>query len=87
MYPLYAKPGDRLKQSLWYALPGIARGRPRHFFREFWALRDISFKVKRGQAPGIIGRNGSGKSILLQFLPDFWLLFSGGAILTKKPGD
>lgn len=68
MYPLYAQPSDRLKQSLWYALPRFLRGQPRQFYREFWALREINFEVKRGETVGIIGRNGSGKSTLLQII-------------------
>lgn len=59
-YQIYEQPIDRLKQMLW-------RGR-RCFYREFWALRDISFEVGRGETVGIIGRNGSGKSTLLQII-------------------
>src|SRR5215469_889204 len=36
--------------------------------REFWALHDISFEVKRGEAFGIIGHNGAGKSTILKIL-------------------
>ena len=59
-YQIYDRPQDRLKQTLF-------RGR-RQFYREFWALRDISLEVKKGETVGIIGRNGSGKSTLLQLV-------------------
>lgn len=59
-YHIYDRPKDRLMQML-------CRGR-RQFFREFWALNDVSFSVKRGETVGIIGRNGSGKSTLLQMI-------------------
>jgi lipopolysaccharide transport system ATP-binding protein len=59
-YQIYDKPSDRLKQMLW-------RGR-RQYYKEFWALKDVSFKIKKGETVGIIGRNGSGKSTLLQMI-------------------
>lgn len=59
-YHLYSDPMDRLKQS-------IFRSR-RRYFREFWALREVSFEIARGETFGIIGANGSGKSTLLQLI-------------------
>lgn len=67
-YEIYERPQDRLKQML---VPRIQRGfgkTGRQYFREFWALRDVSMDVRRGETVGIIGRNGSGKSTLLQLV-------------------
>jgi ABC-type polysaccharide/polyol phosphate transport system ATPase subunit len=56
-----------LREASWRALLP-SRMRRREPSREFWALRDISFDVLRGEALGIIGHNGAGKSTMLKIL-------------------
>lgn len=59
-YHIYDRPQDRLRQ--------ILRRRRKRYYREFWALRGLSFELRRGDALGIVGQNGSGKSTLLQLI-------------------
>lgn len=70
-YTIYDRPEDRLKQMLW-------RGKKK-YFREFWALREISFQVQKGETLGLLGRNGAGKSTLLQIITGT-LEASGGTV-------
>ncbi|HWF62358.1 MAG TPA: ABC transporter ATP-binding protein [Nitrospira sp.] len=67
-YHIYDAPHDRLKQAIYPPLQRFV-GRPAtKYYREFWALKDVSFEIKKGETAGIIGRNGSGKSTLLQLI-------------------
>ena len=67
-YEIYQRPQDRLKQSIHPRLQRWIGREPKAYYREFWALKDVSFEVNKGEAVGIIGRNGAGKSTLLQLI-------------------
>jgi lipopolysaccharide transport system ATP-binding protein len=89
-YEIYEKPRDRLKQLVLPTLHRIwSRLSPLHtippqYFREFWALRNVTFQVKRGETVGIIGRNGSGKSTLLQLICGTLSPTSGDVVVTGR---
>ena len=60
LYKLYDKPTDRLKESL-----GLSKQKK---YKEHYALRNVSFDVKKGECVGIIGTNGAGKSTILKII-------------------
>lgn len=59
-YKLYDSDIDRLKESL--------HPLRKKYSRDFYALNDVTFRLKRGETLGVIGRNGSGKSTLLKMI-------------------
>ncbi|MDZ7585624.1 MAG: ABC transporter ATP-binding protein, partial [Thiobacillus sp.] len=81
-FPIYDTPRDRLKQMLMPRLYRLAGRAPRCYHREFHALNEVSFEIRRGETVGIIGRNGAGKSTLLQIISGT-LTPSAGTVETR----
>ncbi|MGD0498991.1 MAG: ABC transporter ATP-binding protein [Bryobacteraceae bacterium] len=73
LYRLYDRPADRLRELL----PGAPS-----LHTDFWALRDVSFAVEKGETLGLVGPNGCGKSTLLQIICGI-LQPSSGRVVTR----
>lgn len=73
-----------LKRSLFYGsqditseIIGVRQDSKKLRTKEFWALKDVSFELKRGEALGLVGPNGSGKSTLLRIIAGLIRLDAG----------
>ncbi|MDQ7978068.1 ABC transporter ATP-binding protein [Paraburkholderia sp. SARCC-3016] len=67
-FEIYEHPRDQLKQFLLPRMQRLMGRAPHQYFKEFWALRNVSLTIGRGESFGIVGLNGSGKSTLLQMI-------------------
>lgn len=76
IYKLYRKPSDRLKESL--------HPLRRKYHKDFYALKNVSFQIKKGDTVGIIGKNGSGKSTLLKIIAGVLIPNSGSIFVNGK---
>ena len=76
VYRLYDRSTDRLKEAL--------HPLKKKYHREFHALKDVSFDVRRGETVGIVGRNGAGKSTLLQLICGTLSRTSGEVVVHGK---
>lgn len=76
IYKIYDDPKDRFKEAL-----GIGH---RQYYQDFYALRDVSFGVDKGEIVGIVGRNGSGKSTILKILTGVLAPTSGNVSIEGK---
>ena len=75
-YAIYDAPSGRLQELLTF------NRLQRH--RDFWALRDVSFEVKRGETFCVVGENGSGKSTLLQIVAGILQPTSGSVSMNGR---
>lgn len=76
VYRLYDKPIDRLKESM-----SISH---KNYHKDFYALNQLSFQVKKGETVGIIGTNGSGKSTILKIITGVLTPTTGEVLVEGK---
>lgn len=76
VYKLYNQPIDRLKEAL--------NPFKKNYHKDFYALNDVSFEIKKGETVGIIGKNGAGKSTLLKIITGVLTPSSGSVQVNGK---
>lgn len=77
VYKIYNDPKDRFKEAM-----GI--GEKKQYHKDYYALRDLSFEVGKGEIVGVVGRNGSGKSTILKILTGVLNPTSGSVEMNGK---
>jgi lipopolysaccharide transport system ATP-binding protein len=77
-YNLFDHPIDQVKEFLTFG--------KKRYHQEFWALKDISFNIKKGESFGVIGENGAGKSTLLKIITGVTKPTTGNVEILGKVG-
>lgn len=77
-YHLYDSPRHRLMQFVAPRLQRLAGLTPKQYFREFWALKNVSFEIKKCETAGNVGRNGTVKILKAT---DCFICFSGATYI------
>jgi len=77
VYKIYDDPKDRFREAL-----GL--GEKKQYHRDYYALKDLSFEVGKGEIVGVVGRNGSGKSTILKILTGVLNPTAGSVEMTGK---
>jgi ABC-type polysaccharide/polyol phosphate transport system ATPase subunit len=83
-FELYSHPKDQLKQFILPKFQGLFGRAKRNYFAEYWALKNVSLHIRRGDSCGIVGMNGGGKSTLLQIIAGTLFPTSGSVVVKGR---